>query len=348
MELQHQLIRQAIDMAATKALGDIHNNAGRGLRYLVDLGLLFSSSDMQKAFFIEAQRSLANPKNPYPILAARLVADVEHDTLKTVGLNLGYNSLVYGAARLQKLYETQGAVIPWLLVFDVAEPGINGLHQLERCVAEGVELGIYSYVLDLHEVEPLLSACEVARRFDDCLFVIKTTSDLIQERTARAIGRTPNAMASVQITGADLNGEAEAGASRLLREAHCIFGFHVFYNEANTARLVKPELLQTAICMGFHYGVFVAEPGVSDACREAVYAFVRRERGASGRALVPMEWERDMQFISEKILSGRKNIPFFLSGNVYDEYRRARDSLTNALLDLLQRMQPQAISQPVS
>lgn len=348
MELQHQLIRQAIDMAVTKAMGDIQNNAGRGLRYLVDLGLLFSSSDMQKAFFVEAQRTLANPKNPYPTLATRLVEDVEHDTLKRVGLNLGYNSLVYGAARLQKLYEMQRAAIPWLLVFDVAEPGMNRLHQLEHCVAEGVELGIYSYILDLHEVEHLLSACEVARRFDDCLFVIKTTSDLIQERTAHAIGRTTNAMASVQITGADLEGEAEAGASRLLREAHCIFGFHACYNEANAARLVKPELLQTAICMGFHYGVFIAEPGVSDACREAVYAFVRRERGACGKPLVPMEWELDMQFISERILSGRKNIPFFLPGNVYDEYRRARDSLTNALLDLLQGMQPLAICRPVS
>ena len=48
-------------------------------------GLLFSSSDMQKTFFVAAQRALANPKNPYSTLAARLVAEVEHYTLKAVG-----------------------------------------------------------------------------------------------------------------------------------------------------------------------------------------------------------------------------------------------------------------------
>ncbi len=55
-----------------------------------------------RRFYTTAQEILADPHNPYPALARRLVTTVDTNTVKMVGLNLGYSSLVYGAAKLKR------------------------------------------------------------------------------------------------------------------------------------------------------------------------------------------------------------------------------------------------------
>lgn len=112
LELQHRLIRRTINIAVSKAMEDMKSNTNRSIRNLIDLGLFFSTCENQKWFFNAAKNVIANPKNPYNSLVKRMISDVNNDTIKKVGLNLGYSSLVYGANKLKKSRIIWGFLFP--------------------------------------------------------------------------------------------------------------------------------------------------------------------------------------------------------------------------------------------
>jgi len=340
LELHHRLVRQTINIAVSKAMEDMKSNTKRSLRNLIDLGLLFSQSENQKWFFNAAKKIISNPRNPYNILASRIIAEVDNDTVKKVGLNLGYSSLTYGANKLRNRQESMHCPITWLLLFDISEASPEFFHLIGNLIHEGQELGIYSYVFCPHEANDIRAICEIAKQFEECLFIFKVPSDLISEQTAESLGKIHNAMISVQVDGADFGRESDRNAFRLLKQNRCLYGFHVSYNEDNMGNVTAPEYIRSAISLGNMFGVYIAENGVSDACRDTVYAFACRERGENGQPLIAMEWFRDMQYISEKILSGDGYMAVNLVKKVYCECIKVKDVLANSLLEILKNMQP--------
>ncbi|MFZ3131799.1 MAG: hypothetical protein WA125_12025 [Desulfosporosinus sp.] len=340
LELRHRLIRRTINIAVSKALEEMKSNTRRSIRNLIDLGLLFSTSENQKWFFNAAQKVIANPKNPYNSLVKRITSDVNNDTIKKVGLNLGYSSLIYGANKLKKRQDYSGVPIPWLLIFDIYESNAEVFHQMEHLIREGRELGIHSYIACPHEKDDIQTICEIAKRFDECLFILKVSSGLISEQTAESLGKIHNTMISVQIKGTDFSCESEQKAFRLLKQNRCLYGFHISYNEDTMKQLTTPEYIRSAIGLGNLFGVYIAENGVSDTCRDAVYTFTRNVRGENGQPLITLEWFRDMRVISEKILSGDGYMAINLAERVYCEYLKAKDELAKSLLEILQSAQP--------
>jgi len=340
LELQHRLIRQTINIAVGKAMEEMKSNTRRSIRNLIDLGLLFSTSENQKWFFDAAKKVIANPKNPYNSLVKRMISDVNNDTVKKVGLNLGYSSLIYGANKLRKRQDYLGVPIPWLLIFDIYESSSDFFHQMEHFIREGRELGIHSYIACPHEKDDIPSICEIAKRFDECLFILKVSSGLISEQTAESLGKIHNTMISVQIKGTDFSCESDKNAFRLLKQNRCLYGFHVSYNEDTMKQLTTPEYIRSAISLGNLFGVYIAENGVSDTCRDAVHTFACNVRGENGQPLITLEWFRDMRVISEKILSGDGYMAINLAERVYREYIKAKDELTKSLFEILQSTQP--------
>jgi len=340
LELQHRLIRQAINIAVSKAMEDMKSNTSRSIRNLIDLGLLFSTSENQKWFFDAAKKVIANPKNPYNLLLKRMISDVNNDTIKKVGLNLGYSSLIYGANKLKKRQEYLGVPIPWLLLFDMKESSSDFFHQMEHFIREGRELGIHSYIACPHEKDDIPTICEIAKQFDECLFILKVSSGLISEQTAESLGKIPNTMISVQIMGTDFSCGSDKNAFRLLKQNRCLYGFHVSYNEDTMKQLTTPEYIRSAISLGNLFGVYIAENSVSDTCRDAVYTFACNVRGENGQPLITLEWFRDIRIISEKILSGDGYTAINLAERVYCEYIKAKDELAKSLFEILQSAQP--------
>jgi hypothetical protein len=339
LELQHRLVRQTINIAVSKAMGDMKSNAKRSIRNLIDLGLLFSKSENQKQFFTAAQKVITHPGNPYHSLVTRMISDVNNDTIKKVAVNLGY-SLIYGANKLKKRQDYLRVPVPWLLIFVISESGSAFFPQMEYFVREGRELGIYSYITCPHEKDHIPAICEIAKRFEDCLFVLKVPSGLISGQTAETLGKIHNAMIAVEVADMDFSCESDVNAFRLLKESRCLYGFHVSYNEENMTQVIGPEYIRSAISLGNLFGVYAAEHGVSDTFRDAVYAFVCRERGENGQPLITLEWLRDMRYIGEEILSGDGYVAINLAEKAYDEYKKVKDTLTNSLLEILQIMRP--------
>jgi hypothetical protein len=343
MELQHRLVRQAIDIAVSKAIDDMKSDAKRSIRNLIDLGLLFSKSENQKHFFNAAQEVISNPRNAYHSLAARTIADVNNDTIKKTGLNLGYSSLIYGANKLRKRQEFSDDPLPWLLIFEIYDSGSESFDQMKQFIAEGRELGIYSYIICPHKTKDVVTICEVAKCFDDCLFALSVSSALISDRSAGVIGDTHNMMVSVKVSGSDFCSKNDENVFRMLKQNRCLFGFHTVYNDANMEQVTSSDYIHSAIGHGNTFGIYIPDEGVSDRCKAAMYEFACGVRGINGQPLIAIEWVQDMQYISERILSGDGYLKMNLTEIVYGEYRKAKDALTDSLLEtlkVLKRLRP--------
>lgn len=340
LELQHRLMRQTINIAISKALEDMQTNARRSIRNLIDLGLLFSRSENQKWFYGTAKKVIANSRNPYNKLAARMIADVDNQTIKTVGINFGYSSLAYGAQKLQKRQAASGCPLPWLLIFDISAATTDYFRQIEKYICEGRELGVYSYVFCLREAKDIFRLCEIAKRFSECFFVFQTLSDLITNQSAQILGEIHNAVVSVEAPDADINHESCTQAFRMLRQNRCLFGFQLIYNEINLGKVTTPGYIRRSIQLGNLFGVYVAEHGVSDACRKAAYTFACTERGETGRPLIALEWSRDLQNINEKILSDGGYLVIKPVQRTRPEYEKMKDGFENTLLERIRSLQP--------
>ena len=199
MEPQHRLARQIIHTAVSKGMEDMKVNPRRGLRNLVDLALYFSESEQQKQFFEAAQKVISASRNPYPALITRMISDVNNDIVRQVGLNLGYSSLIHGAHKLKERQEELKVRLPWLLIFDVCRPDPVFFCRLEQFLREGQELGIYSYIFCPRQNGAIPLLCQMANRFEECLFVLNVTPEMISEQNARVIGGIHNAMVSLEI-----------------------------------------------------------------------------------------------------------------------------------------------------
>jgi hypothetical protein len=311
------------------------SDAKRSIRNLIDLGLLFTKSETQKRFFNAAQEVISNPKNAYHFWVKRMIADVNNDTIKKTGLNLGYSSLIYGANKLRNRHAPSDDPLPWLLIFDICGSSAALFDRMKHFITEGRELGIYSYIIVSHKKNDICTICEIAKRFDECLFILAVSPDLISEQTAKVIGDTHNMMVSVQVSGPNFNNRDVRAALLLLKQKRCLYGFDIGYDDSNMEQITASEYIRSAISLGNIFGMYIPKDNASNRCKAEVFEFVCRERGSNGQPLIGLEWLQDMRYISKSILSGEG----YMTINLADiEYRKAKDTLTNSLLETLKTL----------
>ena len=99
---QIDLDRTIIEATVERALSEIRADPERTLRRLVDMGQGFANGPFQRHFFEAAQHMLENESSAYYQLLKRIVTEVNHEKLKTFGMNLGYNGCTKG---VQSSYE---------------------------------------------------------------------------------------------------------------------------------------------------------------------------------------------------------------------------------------------------
>lgn len=334
MDLQHLLVRQAIDIAVGKALEDAKGNVKRSLRGLIDLGLLFSKNDTHKRFFVSTQKAIANPANIYVPMVKRMISDVDCDTIQKIGVNLGYNSWTYGVGKLKKKQLELGERIPWLLIIDISKSAPTIFNHLKRLITESQRIGIYSYIFIMHKQDDMLALCEIANCLNECLFIVKTPAALISEQTAAVLGKTHNVMISIQTVDTGFGKACNAYAFRRLKRNRCLYGYHVYYDEKNMKQVTSSDSVRAAIGFGNLFGVYIARDGVSKQCRDAVYDFACHVRSENDQPLIALEWSRDIRYISESIMHGFGYMSIDLAKNAYFELER-KEWLPHPLLESL-------------
>lgn len=95
---KNDITRGLIDFAVSQCLKNIKEDPYRSIRRLADLGRQFAKGRFQEELFSLFQRLLLNEDGPYYEMLKQLVSSVDTDSLKTLGINIGYNSWTCGAS----------------------------------------------------------------------------------------------------------------------------------------------------------------------------------------------------------------------------------------------------------
>ena len=150
--MERTMPRIIIETTVRKALKDIRENAGRGIRNLVDMALHFSNARFQREFFSDAQTLLKNQSSAYYLLAQDIVTHVEEERIITFGINVGYNACTLGARTIRKNEAELGFNIPWVIPMQLTKGSVAAhMEDYKRVISEGNSLGIYCWFLFLNE-----------------------------------------------------------------------------------------------------------------------------------------------------------------------------------------------------
>lgn len=304
MELQHLLKRRTVEIAVNKALNEMKNNAERNTRNLLDLGLLFAREPNQKWFFEKARNIMDHPQNSYHTLIKRMIDNIDVDIIKTVGINWGYNSFVYGTKLLRRSEKALGYKIPWLLVFDIAGQNNIFFHKMDKYMNEGQGLGIYTYLFKIYSSATLYEVINMAVKYNECVIIVSLSPELITPESAFLIKGGKNIVVSVKTEETDANRENRAKAFAILRGNNCLFGFHTGYNEETAKCISSISFIRSMINGYCTFGVYISDPSTDKAYRDDLYSLIRSARSGQGQALLLVDWYDDMQLIENWISAG--------------------------------------------
>ena len=151
---------------AHRAVGDIRRGGFRQLRNYVDMCATLAKNQQQKDFFAYAQKALQRTDSCYYSLIHRLLDSVDEDRICTVGVNMGFGGLIYGASELKKQADLEGQPIAWITAARCGDERLseqyetnvatvpNSRNVVEYAVKLPVEDGSFVWLLDATDTDP--------------------------------------------------------------------------------------------------------------------------------------------------------------------------------------------------
>lgn len=294
--------RAFIQTAVSSGIADIERAPHQTIRRLVDWGREFSNGRFQKGFFGAAGSLLENEVSVYYTLIENLVRRVNHRTLRTFGINVGYNAWTMGAAMIRAREASDGYNIPWLVQFrDFSGYGTLTCDTMSQIIKEGQSVGIYAYGINAQTPQALQQSCALALRFPDRAFWILADAGCFPDRLDSTITGLYNTMFAVRQDFTD--SKTLCGK---LTDAGCLVALYTVYDSAGDILngCWRGGLADTQVPFFF----FVAGEQADEEARLCVAEYAARERKTQALPVFVVALFDDVLRI-DRIISGE---PCFL------------------------------------
>lgn len=274
--MENSMSRILIETTVRQTLCGLKEDSRRSVRYLIDMALQFSQGRFQARFFETAQTWLKNENSAYYTLVQDAVTHIETEHLVKLGMNVGYNSCTWGAQRIRDNEKRLGFNIPWTVLMQLdGEQFPRHREQYQQAVAEGENLGIYSWMLfarnDPLELLPLASA------HPDSAFFFFCRAWAVTPALVDALSGVENLMPVVRLE------EGAGKACAMLREAKLPYSVFFRYAEKEAESIVNGDLFYDAQQMHPLFTVLIPKADCGTAPQQEV----------AGAAL---EWRKSQQF----------------------------------------------------
>ena len=286
--------RSLIEASVRYALNKCGESPERESRNLVDLGLQFSSGELQKHILGVVQSMLQDPDCAYYEMVRDALANTSHDRLLTFGVNLGYEGCSKGAEVIRKTEAEGGFNIPWAMAIELsAEELDKRLATYESLLLQGASMGIRTYLLfskgDMSPFIPVVKAQEKSA------FVLSLWPAQVTQRFIASLENVPNVMVAVRHE----DGAGEACA--LLREAKIPYAVLMEYSDGDRQRIVSGKWIESLLPMHPILALLIPSRTCSEDTQSSVYEYVQSVRQAQRYPVVPMELKRDIMRIDHYI-----------------------------------------------
>jgi len=343
MDIQNRLKRSAVTIAVSKALDSMKSDTKRSSRNLLDLGLLFSKDPQQRLFFEKARQVLNEPKNTYYQLIRSMIDNVNPETIKTVGINLGFNSLTYGTKQLQKMQASLGHYLPWMLAFLDLNQSQDFFNRISTYITQAQELGIFCYLFIINNYDSLYKFITIAQQQLDCAFLLNTTGRLVNTESATLLSKLNNVVISLALDEKLFFENSIEQALRLLHGKKCLYGVHLNYNQENYSKVLNTSFLQQALALGCTFVTYNIGYLAEQAGKSQLYSFIKSVRESKEpQPIIVMDWQHDTEEISKYVGEGSDFLVLSSNGQVRcgrsDKHYLLQGSLT--ITDIIKMAMP--------
>ena len=319
MQIKKEEMTRTILKALTKKyIADIVSDPYRSLRNLVDLGSNFAVGEFQNKFFSTAREMLSSNKSAYYDIAMNIVSSIDQETIKTFGVNVGYNSCIHGANMIRENEAECGYNIPGTIVFSVSDAddmdGGIGCGDIAPMIAQGNELGIFTYVIACCE-SGIAEISSLFTQYPDSAFLLFVSSDKISD--ADALVDTVSGYNNV-LVAVSAKSEQFADVTYKLKEGKILCGAYITYDEATAVNEILPGKYADEIARSLcPFAVLVSDYGVSETTRALVTAHVRAVRESQKAPYILIDAFQDLLEIDKIISDDACSIRFDKSGDAY-------------------------------
>ena len=338
----HSAARLAASKAFDVALKNVDKNREKEVCKLIDLMEKYMSDEKLDVNYDRAREMVNNKDGALNKYINRVLDEVDPKVLKTMALNLGFESFLYGTKTIRKMRVKYDCNVPWLILMDptsacnlhctgcwAAEYG-NKLNltfeEMDNVVKQGKELGVYFYMFT--GGEPLVRKADLIRlceKHNDCAFLSFTNGTLVDQAFCDELKRIGNLYLAISLEGFSEVNDLRRGngvfgkvmnAMDLLKQNGLVFGTSICYTSKNCEAVTSEEFVDLMIEKGCRYAMyFHYMPVGNDASLELLPSpeqrtyikdRVREIRNmTTGKGIFTMDFQNDGEFVGGCIAGGR-------------------------------------------
>ncbi len=290
-----------IEAAIDRGIKEMESDPERSIRRLADLGKQFSKNRFQTMVFSVMQKLLNNENSAYYDMIYNLLKNSGKESVKKFGVNFGYMSWTYGAARIRKEQASSGVCIPWtmLLRYDASNAQGLTMARLASMMEQGQDLGIYAWFIretgeaskDSYELLTLLE------RYKECACVWFHNTGRLTAAQIQMLKICKNTVVTLPL------GDQETQLTvALLRDQKIPFALYLEYGDGMTreqAAILMEQVLASETAMFF----LVSEDGTSFSAAPFAY----ESRLEQNYPCVIMDFYGDGRSVS-RILCGHEQL----------------------------------------
>ena len=338
----HSAARLAASKAFDVVLKNVDKNREKEVCKLIDLMEKYMSDEKLDVNYDRAREMVNNKDGALNKYINRVLDEVDPKVLKTMALNLGFESFLYGTKTIRKMRVKYDCNVPWLILMDptsacnlhctgcwAAEYG-NKLNltfeEMDNVVKQGKELGVYFYMFT--GGEPLVRKADLIRlceKHNDCAFLSFTNGTLVDQAFCDELKRIGNLYLAISLEGFSEVNDLRRGngvfgkvmnAMDLLKQNGLVFGTSICYTSKNCEAVTSEEFFDLMIEKGCRYAMyFHYMPVGNDASLELLPSPEQRtyikdrireiRNMTTGKGIFTMDFQNDGEFVGGCIAGGR-------------------------------------------
>lgn len=298
-----KLNRSLIEIAVSQGIREIRQNTNHGILTLLDMWNRFTVGKPSNRVFKKIQDIAADKNCLYYQMVQQILNEVEEETVKCFGINVGYCSWMKGAARMLEQTEHQTGDVPsWIseLAYDRTEDEpADKLNEVSEIIRKQKKKGIYSYLLyPQQKFEETPELIFLPDRFPECAFFWFFKESSVNEAQLRILKKRRNCM---YLFPASANGLCP-DFIRVMKEEKVLFSFYGFYDEAAGGLEEILSEYQEALALEPLFFALKASEGVSAQYQEKITKEIWKMRHNPRMKTFPVELDGDTELINHIIL----------------------------------------------
>lgn len=277
---------------AHRAVGDIRRGGFRQLRNYVDMCATLAKKPQQKDFFAYAQKALQRTDSCYYSMIHRLLDSVEEDRICTVGVNMGFGGLIYGASEMKKQADVDGKPIAWITAARCDD------ERLTDMVPKAAKKGSFVWLLDATANDPV-QAVSLAKANPQSAFGLLADPAALDDACVNALTACRNLVVMPLLQTPELTAEA-CRAARRLKAQKMFYALTVLVDDDTVDEVTQDDWLES-IAQETLFCMCARKPGISVESSHKLRRSIVDGRMETGKPVLLLDWDGDVKYLNNRI-----------------------------------------------